>query len=81
MSNKKVTTVGELKEFIKNLPDDMPIASYESNMERSGYFNRTYLETTKMKETNNWSCDAFNGTLYSYKILYRDENGIEHLIL
>ena len=75
---KKITTVKELREFIKDLPDDMPIAAYESNIEKSGYFNRTYLNIVKMKETINWGVDA-SGTKYSYKILYQDKNGKEYL--
>lgn len=75
----KITTVKELREFIKDLPDDMPIAAYESNMERSGYFNRVCLNIVKMKETINWGRDAFDGTEYSYKILYGDKNGKEYL--
>ena len=75
----KITTVKELREFIKDLPDDMPIAGYESNIERSGYFNRAYLNIVKMKETINWGVDAFDGTKYSYKILYQDKNGKEYL--
>ena len=35
-------TVGELKEFIKNLPDDMPLVNYQSSMERSGYQNNVF---------------------------------------
>lgn len=79
MLPNKITTVGELKEFLKNLPDDMPIASYESNIERSGYFNRLHLDITKMKETIEWGYDAFDGKKYNYKTLYRDKNGIDYL--
>ena len=75
----KITTVKELKEFIKDLPDDMPLASYENNIERSGYFNKVLCEIAKMKKTINHDYDVFDGTYYNYEVLYKDENGIEYL--
>ena len=42
-------TVGELKQFIKDLPDDMPLVSYKSTMEYSGYMQRVHVDVMPMK--------------------------------
>ena len=44
----RARTVGELKEYIKNLPDDTPIISYQSDMEKSGYQSISCASTQKM---------------------------------
>ena len=68
-------TVGDLKEFIKDLPDDMLLANYESNMETSGYRNRLFCTIANMKEEIKYAWDRFDGTDYSYKVLESAEDG------
>lgn len=60
MNNKETLTVGELKEFIKDLPDsmdiyitsddEMPIRKIIdiSSDERIGYYKELYLETIEL---------------------------------
>lgn len=69
-------TVGELKEFIKDLPDDMLLANYESNMETSGYKNKLFCDVVNMKKETKHSWDRFDGTDYSYEVLERAEDGV-----
>ncbi|MBE5937129.1 MAG: hypothetical protein E7265_03765 [Lachnospiraceae bacterium] len=74
-------TVGELKEFIKDLPDDMLLANYESNMEISDYRNRLSCDVVNMKTKTKYSWDRFDGTDYSYEVLERAEDGVPCLII
>ena len=68
-------TVGELKKFIKELPDDMLLANYESNMETRGYRNRLLCEVVNMKRETKGTYDAFDGTYYTYEVLVSAEDG------
>lgn len=68
-------TAGELKEFLKDIPDDTPIVQYESNMERSGYFNRCFVDVALMSVTTRQAVDAFDGIHYSYEVYEKDSNG------
>lgn len=43
-----IRTVGELKNFIKDLSDDMTIIKYHSDLEQSGYQPRLGIYTNKM---------------------------------
>ncbi len=74
-------TVGELKAFLKDIPDDTPIVQYESNMERSGYFNRCFVGIAKMSETTRQAVDAFDGIHYSYNVYEKDSDGQEVVML
>lgn len=42
-------TVGELKEFLEHLPDDMVVVHYKSDMEKSGWFEGVTPWVTPMK--------------------------------
>lgn len=68
--------VGKLKELLKNIPDDLEIVGYESDMERSGImpksFNGKILKVKEEKE-NTW--DSFDGTNYTYTRYRKDPNG------
>ena len=44
----RARTVGELKETIKDLPDDTPIVNYQSDMGRHGYQGISCAYTQKM---------------------------------
>lgn len=61
------STVGELKQFIKNLPDDMPLVSYKSTMEYSGYMQRVHVDVMPMKLEVATATDAFDGITYRYE--------------
>ena len=69
-------TVGEIKEFIKNLPDNMPLANYQSNMERSGYQNNVFCSVVNMKHKTEETWDRFDGTPYTYEVMVRSADGI-----
>ena len=69
-------TVGELKDFIKDLPNDMLLVKYESNMETSGYRNRLSCDIVNMKKETEDAYDAFDGTHYTYEVLVKAEDGI-----
>ena len=58
----RTKTVGELKEYIKNLPDDTPIISYQSDMEKSGYQSISCASTQKMVTEKRETYDAFDYT-------------------
>lgn len=68
-------TIGELKEFIKDLPNDMPLVSYHSDMEKSGYFNSIGVSVENMSTERCETWDRFDGGNYSYEIYKSDENG------
>jgi hypothetical protein len=63
---------GELKEILKDIPDDTPIVVYRSNMEGSGYtdeYTRVHLEKmVRVKETR---VDAFDHEAYTVEVLQR----------
>jgi len=68
-------TVGELREFIKDLPDDMLLVKYDRNMETSGYRNSLFADTIKMKTETKETWDRFDGGNYSYEVFEPSENG------
>lgn len=69
-------TVGELKEFIKNLPDDMPLVNYKKDMETSGYRNNVYCRVDNMVEETRETWDRFDYTSYSYQVMVDSKDGI-----
>ena len=79
----RARTVGELKEYIKNLPDDTPIISYQSDMEKSGYQSISCASTQKMVTEKRETYDAFDYTSYSYTVFSpsKDDTGILCLVI
>jgi hypothetical protein len=69
-------TVGELKEFIKDLPDNMMLLNFQSDMEKNGYVNRLFCSVAYMKKETRQSWDRFDGTPYSYEVFIKSEYGI-----
>ena len=59
---KVIKTVGELKNILNGLPNDMLILSYSSNMEKNGYENKMLIAIEPMKETEKETYDAFDYT-------------------
>lgn len=74
-------TVGDLKKFIDNLPDNMPLAIYRSDMETSGYRNNLSCKVTNMTKDTKYTWDRFDGTDYSYEVLVPVEYGIPCLMI
>ena len=69
-------TVGELKEFIKDLPDDMLLVNYENDMETRGYRNRVSCRVDNMEKETKTTWDRFDGTSYNYEVFVESKNGI-----
>ena len=74
-------TVKELKEFLKDLPDDTPIVQFTSNMERDGYLLGASARVATMTKTKKSTWDRFDGTPYSYEIFVPSDKGIQTLVL
>ena len=79
----RARTVGELKEYIKNLPDDTLIISYQSDMEKSGYQSISCASTQKMVTEKRETYDAFDYTPYSYTVFSpsKDDTGTLCLVI
>lgn len=75
----KVFTVKELKEMIKDLPDDMKIVQYQEGMERQGYLEGACIKVEKRTPVEVETYDRFDYTEYSYRRYEFDANGIEML--
>lgn len=77
----RTKTVGELKEYIKNLPDDTPIISYKSDMEKCGYQGISSVDSLFMNSEKRDTYDAFDYTPYSYDVFVPTEDGSGTLCL
>ena len=69
-------TVGELKERLKDVDDDMLIVSYQNGMERSGIL-KAYpcAEVIRVKEVKKSTWDRFDGGDYTYTAYEKDKHG------
>lgn len=65
----KIHTVGELREFIANLPDSTPLAQYENGMERHGFMPNAHINVRNMEKEEVQTYDAFDYTPYHYERL------------
>ena len=73
-----IRTIGELREFIKEMSDDTPIICYKSDMETSGYRKGAYINKSNYIEKTKEGYDSFDRIDYTYKVFVEDkENGIE----
>lgn len=77
---KTIKTVGELREILQNLPNDMPLLSYQSDMEKSGYVNRVYIDALNMAIKEKKTYDTFDYTPYSYKVYVPSAQGEECIV-
>lgn len=79
----RMMTVGELKEAIKDLPDDSPIISYQSDMEKSGYQGISGVNSMLMVTEKRETYDAFDYTPYSYTVFSpsKDDTGTLCLVI
>lgn len=75
----KVFTVKELKEMIKDLPDNMKIVQYQEGMERRGFLEGAFIKIEKRTPVEVETYDRFDYTEYSYKRYEYDVDGIEML--
>jgi len=75
-----IKTVGELKNFLADLPNDMPIAHYSSNMEKSGYFENLWPLIHPMVKVKRTAYDAFDYDPYDYECYEYNKNGQEVLL-
>lgn len=77
-----MTTVGDLKKFIEELPDDMLIASVSSNFELKGnYENNVYMRIRKMKEEVIDCYDSFDYIHYKTKVVKPKPDGDDMLVI
>ena len=77
----RVMTVGELRAVIRDLPDDTPVISYQSNMERSGYQKHIGARSAHMVSEKRETYDAFDYTPYTYEIFTPPKDGSGTLCL
>ena len=78
---KTFKTVGELKQFLELLPEDMIVVHYKSDMEKSGWFEGITPWVTNMSKEVSQTWDYFNHTDYSYECYGHDSNGKEVVVL
>lgn len=77
---KTIRTVGELKSILQNIPNDVPLLSYQSDMEKSGYVNKVYIDLLNMAIKEKKTYDAFDYTPYSYKVYETNPEGEECVV-
>lgn len=65
-----ISTVGELKNFIKDLPDDTPILSCRPDMKKNGYKDISCATTRNTVSERIETYDAFDYMPYSYTVRY-----------
>lgn len=72
-------TVGELKEMLKDMPDDTPIVKRDSNFELRGAITQASkydLSIQSYRSERQTFMDAFDGTAYQHEVfIMDDENG------
>lgn len=72
----KYMTVGELKEKLKDVPDDLLIVSLEDDMERSGIMKSYPMcKILNCKEEKRKTWDRFDGDDYTYDVFVEDKDG------
>lgn len=81
MSTKRIKTVGDLKEFIKNLPDDTLVVNYRRDIERRGYQNNVSCNITNMKKETRATWDEFADMPYKYEVFVESKEGVSCLLI
>lgn len=77
----KIYTVGELKQFIADLPAETPIAFYEDGMEKHGFMPSVHINVRNMEKEVVQTYDAFDYTPYHYERLNTvAEGGTPYLV-
>ena len=78
---KTFKTIGELKQFLGLLPEDMTVVHYKSDMEKSGWSEGVIPYIMNMSKEVHQTWDRFNYTKYSYECYGRNSNGEEVIVL
>ena len=76
-------TVGELKKFLENLDDNMPLVTVSDNFELRGAIveGSYYPIVEKFRTEKRWFRDAFDYTDYATEVYIEDDNGKECLLV
>lgn len=75
-----MNTVGELKKFIKNLDDNMPIIKKSDNFELRGATDvGIYPIVSNFRKERKEFIDGFDYETYYHDVYISDKNGIECL--
>lgn len=75
-------TVGELREFLETLNDDMPIVKTSLNFElRGAIVNGVYAQKKKYSKEVETFIDTFDYTEYKQDVYKCDNDGIECLYI
>lgn len=75
-----MNTVGELKEFIKDLDDKMPLVKRSDNFELRGAIDKgIYPRVSTFKTERKKFVDGFDYETYYHDVYVYDENGLECL--
>ena len=78
---KTFKTVGELKQFLDLLPEDMTVVYYKSDIEKFGWFEGVTPWVTNMSKEVRQTWDYFDHTYYFYECYRCDSNGKEVVVL
>ena len=74
-NTKKIRTIKELRDYIKDLPDDMPILHYEDGMEKHGFMDNACFGIDNMVTERVGTYDAFDGCHYTYERFTESDAG------
>ena len=75
------TTVKEMKDFLKDLPDDMKLVCYRSDMEKNGYMENVSARIRKMAPVEKHTWDRFDGGNYTYTAYEPNESGVDIVVI
>lgn len=76
-------TLGELRELTKDMPDNTPIVSVNSNYELRGAItdvSKYAIKRQKMKKVTRYFRDDFDGTVYPHDIYVHASNDEKNTI-
>lgn len=75
-----MNTVGELKEFIKDLDNNMPLVKRSDNFELRGAIDvGIYPRVENFKTEIKEFIDGFDYETYCHEVYVKDKNGTEYL--
>ena len=74
-------TVKEMKDFLKDLPDDMKLVCYRSDMERNGYMENVSVMIRKMASVEKHTWDRFDGGDYTYTAYENSSDGVDTVVI